>query len=89
MLHSSVDFCALLEGSITAIQFISFYFLSNCNAISLSAQPLMSHLLFLIDYIEKANLKFYIRGNVVDMAIGIIIGSAFSHIVTSLVNDIS
>jgi large conductance mechanosensitive channel len=32
--------------------------------------------------------EFSIRGNVVDMAIGIIIGSAFSRIVSSLVNDI-
>jgi large conductance mechanosensitive channel len=28
------------------------------------------------------------RGNVVDMAVGIIIGSAFGKIVTSLVNDV-
>lgn len=28
------------------------------------------------------------KGNVVDMAVGVIIGSAFSSIVTSLVNDI-
>lgn len=32
--------------------------------------------------------KFISRGNVVDMAIGVIIGSAFGKIVTSLVNDI-
>ncbi len=31
---------------------------------------------------------FAVRGNVVDMAVGIIIGSAFGKIVTSLVNDI-
>ena len=31
---------------------------------------------------------FAMRGNVVDMAVGIIIGSAFGKIVTSLVNDI-
>jgi large conductance mechanosensitive channel len=31
---------------------------------------------------------FAMRGNVVDMAIGIIIGAAFGKIVTSLVNDI-
>lgn len=31
---------------------------------------------------------FINRGNIVDMAIGVIIGSAFSKIVTSLVNDI-
>lgn len=32
--------------------------------------------------------KFAVRGNVVDMAVGIIIGGAFGKIVTSLVNDI-
>ncbi len=32
--------------------------------------------------------KFAMKGNVVDMAIGIIIGAAFGKIVTSLVNDI-
>lgn len=32
--------------------------------------------------------SFAMRGNVVDMAVGIIIGAAFSGIVTSLVNDV-
>ena len=32
--------------------------------------------------------EFAIRGNVVDMAVGIIIGAAFTSIVNSLVNDI-
>ncbi len=32
--------------------------------------------------------EFAMRGNVIDMAIGIIIGAAFGKIVTSLVNDI-
>jgi large conductance mechanosensitive channel len=32
--------------------------------------------------------EFAMRGNVVDMVVGIIIGSAFGKIVTSLVNDI-
>ncbi|MCA9333809.1 large-conductance mechanosensitive channel protein MscL [Candidatus Saccharibacteria bacterium] len=32
--------------------------------------------------------KFAVRGNVVDMAVGIIIGTAFGKIITSLVNDI-
>ena len=32
--------------------------------------------------------KFALRGNVMDMAVGIIIGAAFGKIVTSLVNDI-
>lgn len=32
--------------------------------------------------------KFALRGNVVDLAVGVIIGAAFGGIVTSLVNDI-
>lgn len=32
--------------------------------------------------------EFALRGNVVDMAVGVIIGAAFGKIVTSLVNDI-
>ncbi|MGD0708995.1 MAG: large conductance mechanosensitive channel protein MscL, partial [Anaerolineaceae bacterium] len=32
--------------------------------------------------------EFAMRGNVLDMAIGIIIGSAFGQIITALVNDI-
>ncbi|KAA0227784.1 large-conductance mechanosensitive channel protein MscL [candidate division KSB1 bacterium] len=32
--------------------------------------------------------EFAMRGNVVDMAVGIIIGAAFGGIVTSLVNDV-
>lgn len=32
--------------------------------------------------------KFAMRGNVVDLAIGVIIGAAFSAIVNSLINDV-
>ncbi|MCA0458434.1 MAG: large conductance mechanosensitive channel protein MscL [Chloroflexi bacterium] len=32
--------------------------------------------------------KFLMRGNVIDLAVGVIIGAAFSGIVTSLVEDI-
>lgn len=32
--------------------------------------------------------KFAMRGNVIDMAVGVIIGGAFSKIVTSLVTDV-
>jgi large conductance mechanosensitive channel len=32
--------------------------------------------------------KFVMRGNVLDLAIGVIIGAAFGKIVTSLVNDV-
>ncbi|MBZ0243523.1 MAG: large-conductance mechanosensitive channel protein MscL [Bacteroidales bacterium] len=38
--------------------------------------------------IIKEFKSFAMRGNVVDMAIGIIIGGAFGKIVTSLVNDV-
>ena len=36
----------------------------------------------------KAFKEFIMRGNVVDLAVGIIIGAAFGKIVTSLVSDI-
>ena len=32
--------------------------------------------------------EFAVKGNVMDMAVGVIIGGAFGKIVTSLVNDI-
>lgn len=32
--------------------------------------------------------KFAVRGNVIDLAVGVIIGGAFGKIVSSLVNDI-
>ena len=32
--------------------------------------------------------EFALKGNVIDMAVGVIIGGAFSTIVSSLVNDI-
>lgn len=32
--------------------------------------------------------KFAVKGNIIDLAVGVIIGTAFSKIVTSLVNDI-
>jgi len=32
--------------------------------------------------------EFIMRGNVVDMAVGVVIGGAFGRIVTSLVNDV-
>ena len=38
--------------------------------------------------IVKEFKEFAMRGNVVDLAVGVIIGAAFGKIVTSLVNDI-
>ncbi len=38
--------------------------------------------------IAKEFKTFAMRGNVVDMAVGIIIGGAFGKIITSLVNDV-
>ena len=38
--------------------------------------------------ILKELKEFIARGNVVDLAVGVIVGSAFGKIVTSLVNDI-
>lgn len=39
------------------------------------------------EFIEEFK-KFALKGNVVDMAVGVVIGTAFSNIVNSLVNDI-
>ena len=38
--------------------------------------------------ILKEFKEFAVRGNVIDLAVGVIIGAAFGKIVTSLVNDI-
>jgi large conductance mechanosensitive channel len=38
--------------------------------------------------LAKEFRNFTMRGNVVDMAVGIVIGSAFGAIVSSLVNDV-
>jgi large conductance mechanosensitive channel len=38
--------------------------------------------------IAKEFKEFAMRGNVVDLAVGVIIGAAFGKIVTSLVNDV-
>ena len=38
--------------------------------------------------IIKEFKEFAMRGNVVDLAVGVIIGAAFGKIVTSLVNDV-
>ena len=38
--------------------------------------------------IIKEFKEFAMRGNVVDLAVGVIIGAAFGKIVTSIVNDI-
>lgn len=40
-----------------------------------------------IKFVEEFK-KFIARGNVMDLAVGVIIGSAFGKIVTSLVNDV-
>ncbi len=44
--------------------------------------------IFLEKHMFKDFLKFAIRGNAVDMAVGIVIGAAFGTIVNSLVNDL-
>jgi large conductance mechanosensitive channel len=38
--------------------------------------------------VVKEFKEFAVRGNAVDLAIGIIIGAAFGKVVTSLVNDV-
>jgi large conductance mechanosensitive channel len=41
-----------------------------------------------VDIMLKEFKEFALRGNVVDLAVAVVIGSAFSAITTSLVNDI-
>ena len=41
-----------------------------------------------INSVMKEFKAFILKGNIIDMAVGVIIGGAFSKIVTSLVNDI-
>jgi len=55
--------------------------------------PKMPHTLPKIDLEESRNFlkefrEFAVKGNVVDLAVGVIIGAAFGKIITSLVNDI-
>ncbi|RPH59323.1 MAG: large conductance mechanosensitive channel protein MscL, partial [Acidobacteria bacterium] len=38
--------------------------------------------------VVKEFKEFTMRGNVIDLAVGIVIGAAFGKIVTSLVNDV-
>ena len=38
--------------------------------------------------ITKEFKEFIMRGNVMDMAVGVIVGGAFSSIINSLVNDV-
>lgn len=41
-----------------------------------------------LNNVMKEFKTFILKGNIIDMAVGVIIGGAFSKIVTSLVNDI-
>ena len=41
-----------------------------------------------LNSVMKEFKVFILKGNIIDMAVGVIIGGAFSKIVTSLVNDI-
>ena len=41
-----------------------------------------------LNNVMKEFKAFILKGNIIDMAVGVIIGGAFSKIVTSLVNDI-
>ena len=38
--------------------------------------------------LTKEFKEFAMRGNVVDLAVGVIIGAAFGKVITSMVNDI-
>ena len=51
-------------------------------------QNRVTTLILLIMSLKKELKEFLLRGNVIDMAVGIVIGGAFGKIVTSFVNDI-
>ena len=53
----------------------------------LSKTKTITNTLNIIGFLQEFN-TFSLKGNVVDMAVGVIIGGAFGKIVTSLVNDI-
>jgi large conductance mechanosensitive channel len=54
----------------------------------LNARPAKGPRQWTGDYMLKEFKEFAVRGNVVDMAVGIIIGAAFGKIVDSLVKDV-
>jgi large conductance mechanosensitive channel len=60
-------------------------FAEGVNRLALSQKPKQTKGDLLM---WKEFKEFAMRGNVVDMAVGIIIGTAFGKIITSLVNDI-
>jgi large conductance mechanosensitive channel len=50
---------------------------------------IQAHFIFLKEFKMWKDFKeFALRGNVIDLAVGVIIGAAFGKIVTALVNDI-
>jgi large conductance mechanosensitive channel len=68
------------------------------GAIAASARPMSGNSAIFVkrglgDYVFHMGLisefrEFAVKGNVVDLAVGVIIGAAFGKIVTSLVNDL-
>ena len=68
---------------ISAIFFILEYF-NTFNKVTNQFYLLKSYIMAII----KEFKEFAMRGNVVDLAVGVIIGAAFGKIVTSLVNDV-
>lgn len=58
--------------------------------LSNGATALLEHKIFIKEgiYMIKEFKEFALKGNVIDLAVGVIIGGAFGKIVTSLVNDI-
>ena len=67
--------------------FNSFLIAFNDYIIQNGVRLLVRGAKYMKNFIEEFK-KFINRGNVVDLAVGVIIGGAFTSIVTSLVNDI-
>ena len=74
-----------LNGMINLSGFSAFFFTPSLRIDGMSAPKLLSGK---EDIMLKEFKEFAMRGNVVDMAVGIIIGAAFGTIVKSLVDDV-
>lgn len=72
--------CPQALNSLTAIAYSGVWQCRTTNKIKIFSDPMGK---LLSDFKE-----FAMRGNVIDMAVGVIIGGAFGKIVSSLVNDV-
>src|SRR5690606_13604943 len=81
-----IDPKALLNGTI--IGQVGRSGLRRCRFLRHKAGPPILQIEQEVSSMWKEFKEFAIKGNVIDLAIGVIIGTAFGKIVTSLVNDL-